>query len=376
MMHILFVYDLMTTTIEVNLSYINEIFFDSKKRYSLTKDVTLEDLNWCDICYAIRPNSPYAVNIAEAVIKSGRIFISSYDDDLLDLPKGNSSRWKKKYVLACLNHSSAIVSCSPLIINDYREKVSDIPFLLSNSHIKEEDLRPVAMHPDKVRIVYAAGRDHIDLFNEYIKPSLDDLLDKYGEKIEIVLMGIHPNLGKYGEHIQLYDTMPYDEYKQFMSVHHFDLGLAPLYDTPFSNRKYFNKYIEYSKFGIAGLYSNVMPYTFVVRNRENGLLVENSVSEWKRAIFFSIEHILEMKRMAVRAQQQMLANYSYKTQRQLWDDWITELANSQQKKLSVTLKHNKIPLIWYDIKNKYHVLITHLRQEGAVTVVKRVLKIV
>ena len=68
-----------------------------------------------------------------------------------------------------------------------------------------------------------------------------------------------------------------------MKESNFNIGFAPLDNTYFANRKYFNKYIEYTKFGILGMYSNTMPYTLIVKDKENGILVDNS-SEVKEVI--------------------------------------------------------------------------------------------
>ena len=83
--------------------------------------------------------------------------------------------------------------------------------------------------------------------------------------------------------------MPLDEYRRFMLENRFDIGLAPLDDDGFSRCKYFNKYLEYSVRGIVGIYSRVEPYTFIVKDGENGLLSENDPSSWLDKLSRAIE---------------------------------------------------------------------------------------
>lgn len=80
------------------------------------------------------------------------------------------------------------------------------------------------------------------------------------------------------------EGMPLEKYNDFMRKNRFDIGFAPLEDNIFNNRKYFNKYYEYSKVGIMGMYSDCKPFTYAVTNGKNGILVSNNVDAWYKAI--------------------------------------------------------------------------------------------
>jgi len=69
-----------------------------------------------------------------------------------------------------------------------------------------------------------------------------------------------------------------------MRESHFDIGLAPLNTDDFSKCKYFNKFIEYTTQGITGVYSETEPYTYVVRDGENGFLAGNDPEKWYETI--------------------------------------------------------------------------------------------
>ncbi|MAH26126.1 MAG: hypothetical protein CMI19_04145 [Opitutae bacterium] len=60
----------------------------------------------------------------------------------------------------------------------------------------------------------------------------------------------------------------------------FDFGVAPLCENALNKSKSYLKYIEYSALGLPGIYSKFGPYPEIVKDGTNGILCENSASEW------------------------------------------------------------------------------------------------
>jgi glycosyltransferase involved in cell wall biosynthesis len=102
----------------------------------------------------------------------------------------------------------------------------------------------------------------------------------------------------------------YQNYASFLGNLQPDLLLAPLEENRTSMSKAPNKYLEYSVIGAAGIYSNVSPYTDVIRSGVNGILVENNIDAWKKAILELIMHPEGMKRIAVNAKNEVIEKYS------------------------------------------------------------------
>lgn len=365
----------MNTTTEVNLSGTKSIFDDRNHNIKIMRSrcVTQKDLEWCDVCYANRPSSIYMVKISNALRKSGRIFMSLYDDDLLNLPKGNSGRWQAKYVLKCLECSDIVITPNPLMADRFRAIVSTPKYVVVNTHIREDEIKPIPPFHDKIRIVYAAGGDHTILFDRYVKSFLDEIAEKFQFKLDLTLMGIHPDLSglKYNDWIHQIDTMPYEQYKQYMMTHDFDIGLAPLEDTPFSNRKYFNKFFEYSKNGIVGLYSNCLPYTLVIKNNVNGILVDSSVDAWKKALCYAINHINQIKCLVQVAQDQLRCDFSVSAIREVVYREIDDFILKNGLRGDVSYNHSIIPEIKYELFSKYNQLTAHVYREGLIKTIKR-----
>lgn len=99
-------------------------------------------------------------------------------------------------------------------------------------------------------------------------------------------IALHPDLDEYKEKIEInyVPHMSYEEFKSFFYNSHFDIGIAPLDENGFSKYKYFNKYIEYTCAGIAGIYSSCELYKQVVTDGYNGILCDNTPESWLNAI--------------------------------------------------------------------------------------------
>ena len=372
MINILYIYEQIDPTVIVNLTSIKSVLCDDvQNRAMLSKKVSNEDLVWCQICIAIRPSTVYSLAIVSALKDTGRSFLSVYDDDLLNLPIGNSSRWRKKYVEKILKKSDAFLSPSPVIISDYSKIAPYIPGLLGRAYVLSEDILPVVPCGKIVKILYAAGQDHKDLFDRFIKPSIDNLLDHF-PNLELHLIGVSPDLSelKHQDRVYFRPSMPYNEYIEFMKSNRYDIGLSPLYDTPFCNKKYYNKFLEYAKNGIVGLYSDCLPYTLVVKDGFNGVLVKNDVDSWRDAMENAIMNIEKMKLVAEESQRTLKSDFSYEFVKGQLYDKITALIGDITK--SVRYKKNYLSIAVFVITDNSLNLIYHVKEDGLRGVLRKI----
>jgi glycosyltransferase involved in cell wall biosynthesis len=116
-----------------------------------------------------------------------------------------------------------------------------------------------------------------------------------------ILMDTHPIFIPYTN---------YQNYASFLGNSKPDLLLAPLDQNRTSMSKAPNKYLEYSVVGAAGIYSNIHPYTEVIQSGVNGILVEDNVDEWKKAILGLIIHPKQMRKIALTAKKDVIEKYS------------------------------------------------------------------
>lgn len=267
---------------DISEAYKNE---EINFRYCSIKQLTNEDISWSDAVFLIRPENIMSYRIARACKRRGIFVISFCDDDLLNIPASKSGiPWRKRALRKTIKTSDLFETSSRYICEKYSKYIINGRSFVMDTMINEKDidLIPKKQSDNNIKIVYAAGNDHKQLFDKYILPILPRLEEKYKDKITLTLVGVHPDIEKCNEyiHTEYKDAMPLEEYRNYMRNAGFDIGLAPLADTDFNRCKYYNKFIEYTLVGVTGIYSDVIPYSYVVKDRENGFLANNTDSAW------------------------------------------------------------------------------------------------
>ncbi|MBP5162727.1 MAG: hypothetical protein ILP16_07105 [Spirochaetales bacterium] len=288
MSKILFIFERDMPTISImreiykNLAGYKEIQPD----FQYLTDVTPFMVDSHDVIVLLRPNDVYSWKIAKSAHKAGHTVVTFCDDDLLNLP-GNSPTipWRKKGLLKALRQSDVIWSSSRWILQKYNSLTAGGRTALQNTVIQPSELEGVGFHESNsgiVKIVYAAAPSHVSLFERFITPVTSKLADEFGDRIQFTFISVHPNVEKVG--CSYLNGMPLDEYRRYMREQQFDIGVAPLNNDDFSKCKYFNKFIEYTTQGTVGVYSNVEPYSYVVKDKVNGFLCDDTPESWYQAL--------------------------------------------------------------------------------------------
>ena len=264
-----------------------------KSRYLSVKELQRDDFKDVDILVLIRPTEVLSYRVACWAKKAGRTVITFCDDDLYHAPTYSAlNKSRVSFFRKTLLNSDIVWSCSPRIAEKYKQYTFLKRSVLTDTVVREEDIFTHTGGNEKVKIVYAAGPSHSVLFEENVGPILNELYKKSGTQFSLTFVGVHPKLPALecrDAEIHFIPLMPLNEYRKYMRSENFDIGLAPLHTDEFSKCKYFNKFLEYSMFGIMGIYSDTEPYTYVVRNRDNGLLVPNKPDLWLRALTEAIQ---------------------------------------------------------------------------------------
>lgn len=283
-------------------------------RSKLTRDIVPDDISWCDIFISVRANNPLSAWIVRKAAKKGRKVILILDDDLLNYTSGQHSiidRLMKQSLDKVLRISSDVITISKYLGEKYK-KTHNINYILIDTIFEGSEIRKTLPSTDKVKIIYAASKGHVVFFDKLISPILDKLYDKYENSVSLTVIGPEVKKENFKLEIEQVHSMPMKEYQDYMKTHQFDIGLAPLFDTEFCYSKYYNKYIEYSKNNIFGIYSNQLPYTAVILDRKNGLLVSESPDAWYESICNAIDNQNLREKGVLCAQQQLLANNNLK----------------------------------------------------------------
>lgn len=279
-------------------------------RSKFTRFIKSSDISWCDILISVRANNPLSAWIVKEANRKGRKTILLLDDDLLNIVSNQHTyidRIMKTSLVEVLKIVSHVITPSQYLGEKYRKNFN-IEYVLSDTVLEKSEIRPVIPSNDKIKIIYAAAKGHIVFFNKLVSPIIDRLYDKYGESVSFTVIGPEIKCNNYKMDVEFVPLMPMDEYQAYMSCHHFDIGIAPLFATEVCYSKYYNKYLEYTKNNIFGIYSNQIPYNIVIENGMNGLLADGNPDSWFDCLCTAIDNASLRKEGVEAAQKQLLSD--------------------------------------------------------------------
>jgi hypothetical protein len=243
-------------------------------------------LAWADLVVYGRNVTVESHPLFEEVISRGIPSVYVLDDNFWDLPaelqldevyrKSHQIHQLERYV----RYASRVKVFSPFLA----EKVRSLnPAVLLDTPCIDFSLLPVsppARDPHKVKITYATARGSRDPFLALFVDDLRALLQKYSEQVELHL---------FGEMLQPFADLPnvhcqplnwdYPTFIHNLAESGFDIGLAPMNETPFNLSKTNTKLRDYGACRIAGVYSNVQNYADV-QDGLTGLIVEQRPGAW------------------------------------------------------------------------------------------------
>jgi glycosyltransferase involved in cell wall biosynthesis len=276
-------------------------------KYKETRNITEQDIELADVIICIRGAEEIEVHIVDRCKDQGKYLINYLDDDLLNINtlsnSYNKSYFEKENVRnnlkLIMKKSNCLWTTNNKIAVNYssffdKVIVTNAPALLLNA--KNTEISQIN-NKNFITIGFAGGIDHRAFFEKILMRPFRNIFVEYKDKIKIEIFGFMP----YYMHnlpLSYYEYKEdYNQYKSFMLSRKWDIALAPLENTSFHSCKYFNKFLEYGSIKAAGIYSNVEPYTLIVQNNNNGLLVDNNTKDWLNAIISLINN--EQKRMDI-----------------------------------------------------------------------------
>lgn len=258
-------------------------------RFRRTREVAASDLQWADMLIIVRGCEQMTLEIAKEAKRLGRFIVYFLDDDLLHLPEdtqafryfhdGNHQFYLKE-ILKC---SDALWGVNTLIRDDYlsycgkdRWICSKVPVIEAPFWQEDDDL-------GEIRVLYAGSVDHTSLVRQLIVPALERVLEQC-QSVSFTFIGADPGIRGNDRIRYIPYFQDYTAYREYVENGHFHIGLAPVRTSHFYQCKYYNKFVEYTSIGAAGVYTDCPLYRQVVINKENGVLCENTPEKWADAI--------------------------------------------------------------------------------------------
>lgn len=252
------------------------------------KAITRDDLSWADIVLLGRLDNRYERELAELLRRAGKYLIYILDDDLLSIPEGLTSapHYRQPEIQNNIRRmmalSNAILSPSPLLLKKYATG-GQRPLLTEEPSIHAV---PYAPHdPDApVKIGFAGSVDRTKDVGQILSDALRQIKRDYGDRVVIEFMGVDMPLARELNASVTPYRSSYDAYREALNARSWDIGLAPMPDTPFHACKHYNKFVEYAAGGIVGVFSDVEPYARLRREIGLGLFCENRTEAWVDAL--------------------------------------------------------------------------------------------
>ena len=259
-------------------------------------DVKAEDLNWADIAILGRPDSWYEYILAKQLRKAGKFIAYILDDDLLNAPAYLSSaaylkrKDIRRNIQRTLSVSDALISPSPRIIAKYEGFGNNMKGIL----IEEPAVSPVRYVPRDgewpIRIGFAGSIDRAQDIENILQDALVRIKEEYQEKVAFYFYGAVPKFAQKLDAAMIPYCESYEEYRLKLNELEWDIGLAPMPETEFHSCKHYNKFVEYAASAVAGIYSEVKPYTRLKKWDGIGLFSPNCSEDWYNSIKYLIDN--------------------------------------------------------------------------------------
>lgn len=239
-------------------------------------------------------------------------YIYEIDDNLLDVPEASDKeRVYEKYKIHTINllrnameahvtNASLKATLSAYCDDIKIRENKTFPHRWAAQQPSAE--KPLNHSSEKLNILYYGSRTHqADL--DFLISALDSLEQSIKDSIQLYVIGAGDFSVKDKAFITRL-TPPSSRYDLFVSwlVSHkeyFNLGVAPLVDTDFSENKSYLKAIEYRELGLKVICSNILPYSALKAslNSSDITYLENSIEVWSAAIKNELSNIQEARKV-------------------------------------------------------------------------------
>jgi glycosyltransferase involved in cell wall biosynthesis/nucleotide-binding universal stress UspA family protein len=288
------------------------------------------DLNWCDVAVFCRNSEMHDLKTLYRLKRLGKRVIYEIDDNFEQIPLttgfGLYHRAPERlHVLRRFYELADLVRVySPIMAEQARRyndsvHVAQLYFdvgLVERSRHREKGR--------KVRIAYPTGRIDEPKLEKMFFAALREVLTERADVAELHLWRakIPAALAGLANVVLHRPQMSYESFIRSFDELGFDIGLAPVIDTAFYHSKTNNKYRELGGCGVAGVYSDVMPYRGTVQNGVTGLLVQNTPEAWSAAIRALIDDAGLRETIGRSAQDDIRKNYAFAKAVDDWSDCL------------------------------------------------------
>jgi len=264
--------------------------------------------------------------------KHGKKVILDIDDNYLDVPESNklydrfkSTKSERAFLSASLSLADAI-SVSTIPLRDRLDKhmkerhgiEKKFIHLPNMNDINDWKFTPEPLHKNRFVIGYSGSNSHADDFSMVV-PAIGDIMRKHKHVwFEVLGLLTMKDLTKYLSgwtddmlmRTALVGATPtFKRYPPWLAERPWNVGIAPLVDTPFTRAKSHIKWMEYSMMNMPVIASRVYPYANTIEDGKTGVLCRNN--EWSDVLDDVVTHYDRYKPMAQNAYDHIKKQWQY-----------------------------------------------------------------
>ncbi|WP_292491869.1 glycosyltransferase [Mesorhizobium sp.] len=300
-------------------------------------ELRIDDITPNTIPMFVRCADPLVLSWAQLLVDANRSYVYYIDDNFWRIRGENPLALyyrhpivRKSLEFTVSHAETVIVNSSELatFVSRFNTRVAVLPAFFDFSLI-----RGVAQSAgEEIRIGFAGSPSRVDDL-DLIAPLIEPVLKRFPKTI-FEFAGVLPRGVAAGARVRFFPHIgDYATYIRFQASRNWAIGLAPLVDHEANRGKTDNKYREYGACRIAGVYSNIPPYRNIVRNNENGILIENAEELWLRALSMLIESPKKREEMAELAFRHVKKRYDLPEVSHEWASLFVDVDRRRSKNI-------------------------------------------
>lgn len=296
-------------------------------------DFRASDISWAQVIVVQRESSAHLLYLVGNWRSQGKAVVFDIDDLLIAVPEFLQSSYHYRTVrpliekaLRRVNMVTTTTARLATELSAYAAQATVIPNcsmywpdISKNNQITAGAVKLLVASTDTVRV-------------HFVVPALRRMMEDTALNVELVAIG---PTGKFlqaaGLRVTLVPTMPYSEFLAFVATQKNAIGIIPLDDSRFSACKSAIKFIDYASCGVPSVCSDVPPYSDVVTNDVNGVLVPNDENSWYEQIKRLAMDSALRTRLATSAKQLSMTEYSLANAADLWEQALQQALHHAQE---------------------------------------------
>jgi GT2 family glycosyltransferase/glycosyltransferase involved in cell wall biosynthesis len=248
---------------------------------------------------------------------SGMAFVYDLDDDLLHLPPDHAEaarlRERMAVVRRLLARADAVWVSTPGLaraVEDVRRDARVVSNGLDERLWFPDGHAPRRLRQGPVRVLFMGTATHDGDF-ALVEPALARLHARFGPRVQFDMIGVtaRGDVPAWVNRVAP-EGVAGQSYPGFVDwitqLPAWDIGIAPLADTPFNRAKSAIKTLDYAALGAAVLASDVPAYRGSLAEAGGGRLVANTEAAWAEALDHLVRHARLRRDLAAHARAMLL----------------------------------------------------------------------